>query len=120
MADWWDDPEQNGPTTRYAVSESFETPDPTTFNFNLRTPRPWFHDVPPANGDTLTIDDIKATYDLYAGHRFFEANFKDITSITEPEPGLVQIKTSQPGHSPLGRAAEGSLHDPEQEADRGG
>ena len=102
MADWWDDPEQNGPTTRYAVSESFETPDPTTFNFRLRTPRPWFHDVPPANGDPLTIEDIQATYELYAGHRFFEANFKDITSITEPEPGLVQIKTSQPAVHLLG------------------
>ena len=102
MADWWDDPEQNGPTTRYAVSESFETPDPTTFNFKLRTPRPWFHDIPPANGDELTIDDIKATYELYTGHAFFEANFKDITSITEPEPGLIQIKTSQPAVHLLG------------------
>lgn len=85
-------------TADFAVSESWETPDPQTFTFKLRSgdQAPRFHARAPANGELMTVDDIKATYEFLATQQFPKLFFETIESITEPSPGIVQIKTKDP------------------------
>ncbi len=82
-------------TNRYAVSESWEQRDASTYIFKLRNGVTW-QDIAPANGDPLSVDDISATYDLFKNSVFHGQHFKDISSIEETEPGVVKISTSEP------------------------
>ncbi len=88
-------------TADLSVSESWETPDSQTFIFKLRTDdqgrlKPRFHARAPANGDRMTIDDIKTTYEFLATQQFPKLFFGVISSMEETSPGVLTIKTSEP------------------------
>ena len=61
-----------------------------TLIFKLNPDVTW-HNVPPANGDKLTVADIKATYDLFKKSKFLGLNFKDLTSVEQSSPGFVKF-----------------------------
>ena len=82
-------------TVRNSVSLNWEQPDDVTYTFELNPDVRW-HNVAPGNGDALTIDDIRATYELFKASPFHALKFATLESIEEPEPGTVQIKMSAP------------------------
>jgi peptide/nickel transport system substrate-binding protein len=88
-------------TARYAVAESWEQPDASTLVFRLRKNVTW-HNKPPANGALLTVEDIRATYELFKKSRFHGLHFKDLARIEEPQPGVVRMTTSEPAAQLLG------------------
>jgi ABC-type transport system substrate-binding protein len=86
-------------TTRNSVSTGWEQPDETSYTFKLRPDVRW-HNIAPANGAPLTVDDIRETYQLFKTSTFHGKRFESIQSIDSPESGVVRIKMSTP-YSPI-------------------
>jgi ABC-type transport system substrate-binding protein len=88
-------------TANYSVSQSWEQPDATTLIFKLRPEVTW-HNVAPANGEKLSVADVKATYDLFKASKYHGLNFKDVANVDEPNPGFARFTSSAPNMELLG------------------
>jgi peptide/nickel transport system substrate-binding protein len=75
--------------------EKYETPDPQTYTFRLRTGVK-FHNIPPLNGRELTADDVKYSYDRFAKTGVWTESFKVIDRIDVPDKATVVIKLKEP------------------------
>jgi peptide/nickel transport system substrate-binding protein len=75
--------------------EKFETPDPTTYTFKLRTGVK-FHNVAPLNGRELVADDVKYSYDRFSKSGVWTESFKVIERIDIPDKYTVTIKLKEP------------------------
>jgi peptide/nickel transport system substrate-binding protein len=74
-----------------------ETPDSTTYIFKIK-PGIAFHNLPPANGRQMTVEDIKAAIDAYRSdpRSAQRADYTPISSVETPDSTTVVVKTAQP------------------------
>ena len=91
----FENPDWHNLTADWSVSESHEVRGETEVIFNLRPGVAW-HDKPPANGALMTVEDVKATYDLYKASPLHADRFKEIESFDEPEPGVLRMQLTNP------------------------
>ena len=90
-----DDPDRVGPTSSRGLAESVEQIDSATLVANLKPGIVW-QDIAPANGDPLTVDDIRATYELLQTSPFHAVNFSDLETIEETGERSVTFSSSEP------------------------
>ena len=79
------------------LAESWEvSEDGLEYTFHLR-PDATFHSIPPLDGRRLVADDVKFSWERYAGtgsaHR---ANFTQVSSIDAPDDATVTVRLRQP------------------------
>jgi peptide/nickel transport system substrate-binding protein len=82
-------------TTAMSLSESYEQPDAQTLIFKLKRGVKW-HDIAPANGAELTVDDIRATFDFFKKSPFQGQKFASLSAVEETSPGTIRLRMSQP------------------------
>ncbi|MEE9277541.1 MAG: ABC transporter substrate-binding protein [Dehalococcoidia bacterium] len=97
-----DDPDRVSATSDRGLAESVETIDAATLVANLKPGIVW-QDIPPANGEPLTVEDIRATYELLQTSPFHAINFADLVSIEDSGGGSVTFKSSAPAVQLLGQ-----------------
>ena len=108
-----------GPSVKYtdlqiqpALAEKWETPDPQTYTFHLRSGVKW-QNLPPVNGRGFDSSDVKWTYEYMARLDPFTklplapaaAMFTGIDHVDAPDPSTVVVHFSQPFAPFLGYAA---------------
>jgi len=108
-----------GPSVKYtdlqiqpALSEKWETPDPQTYTFHLRSGVKW-QNLSPVNGRAFDSSDVKWTYEYMSRLDPFTklppapaaSMFAGVDRIDAPDPSTVVVHFSQPFAPFLGYAA---------------
>jgi ABC-type transport system substrate-binding protein len=91
-----------------SVSESWEQPDAQTLIFKLRKDVTW-QNIPPANGDPLTVKDIQDTYMFFKASKFQGLTFKDLERVEDAGNGSVKFVYSKPAAHVLGNLRNPAL-----------
>lgn len=77
------------------LAESWEQPEPTVIIFKLHQ-GVRFHDRPPVNGRTMTVEDVRISYEAYRTAPYQAPNYVDVKSIEAVDSNHIRFTFNRP------------------------
>ena len=95
-------------TFEHGLATDVEQVDTATLKFTLHPDATW-QNIPPANGDPVTVADVKATYEVFKASTFHGGNFDTVERIDDSGGGTVTFVNSSPAVHLLGALRNASF-----------